>query len=83
MGAAPDPRLGGRDAMTAPLSSAAIGLMGGWDKGQKPGTITSSVLLTASDVAIQQKGAVWAGDIEVVFSLRSADGKELHRHHQG
>jgi VWFA-related protein len=72
-----------RDALTTPLASSAIGLMGGWEKGQKPGTITSSVLLTASDVAIQQKGAVWGGDIEVVFSLRSADGKELQSARQG
>lgn len=72
-----------RDAMTSPLASAAIGLMGGWEKGPKPGTIAGTVLLAAADLAIQQKGNVWAGDIEIVFSLRSADGKELQSARQG
>ena len=72
-----------RDAVTSPLSSSAIGMMGGWEKGQKPATINASVLLTASDLAIQPKGATWTGDIEVIFSLRSAEGKDLQSAHQG
>jgi VWFA-related protein len=72
-----------RDATTSPLPSAAIGLMGGWENGPKPGTIHATALLTAADVAMLQKGNIWTGDIEIVFSLRSVDGKELQSVRQG
>ncbi len=68
-----------REALVNPLSVDGIGLMGGLQKVDqpKPGGLRATVLISAADLELQQNGDHFDGELEVVLSPRSADGKDL------
>jgi VWFA-related protein len=89
--AVPEPKIGDaqrldaiRSALVNPLASGAIGLMGGFEKSDQPkaGSLRTTVIISASDLQLQHQGDQWTGDLEVILTARSADGKDRGTVHQ-
>jgi hypothetical protein len=52
--------------------------MAGFEKVDQPkaGSIRTTVVISGRDILLQQNGGQWTGEVEFIFTLRSADGKE-------
>lgn len=65
------------DALLSPLQAAGIGLTAGTEKGEKAGSLRIGVAIEPRDLALEQKDGKWAAALDLVFSQRSAEGREL------
>ena len=67
-----------KQALLSPLEASGIGLMAGFEKVDqpKPGSIRTTVVISGRDLALQQNGGQWTGELEFIFTPRSADGKD-------
>jgi len=68
-----------REALANPLAVDGISLMGAYEKTDqpKPGSLRATVVISAADLALQHTGDQFTGELEVVMTPRSADGKDL------
>jgi VWFA-related protein len=67
-----------RQMLVNPLTVDGIGLMAAYEKVDqpKPGSIHTTVVISAADLALEQNGGQWTGEVELVLTPRSADGKD-------
>ena len=73
-----------KEALLSPLESSGIGLMAAVEKVDqpKPGSIRATLVISGRDLALQQNSGQWTGELEFIFTPRSADGKDRGTVHQ-
>jgi VWFA-related protein len=67
-----------RYALASPLEADGIGLMAAYEKSDQPkaGSLRATVVISGSDLSLQQNGDQWTGELELILSPRGADGKD-------
>lgn len=66
-----------RDALLSPLQASGIGLTAGTEPGDKAGSLRIGVAIEPRDLALEQKDGKWSAALDLVFSQRSPEGREL------
>jgi VWFA-related protein len=66
-----------REALQGPLQASAIGLTAGSEKGDQPGSLRVVVSIEPRDISLEQKDGKWNAVLDLAFSQRSSDGREL------
>jgi VWFA-related protein len=66
-----------RRALVNPLPVDGIGMLGAYEKDQpKAGSLRVTVVISGHDIALQASGDQMTGEVELVVTPRSADGKD-------
>jgi len=68
-----------REALANPLPVDGISLMGAYEKTDQPqpGSLRATVVIAAGDLVLHHDADQFTGELEVVLTPRSADGKDL------
>lgn len=67
-----------KQALLSPLEASGIGLMAALENVAEPkaGSLRATLVISGSDLALQQNAGQWTGEFEFIIMPRSADGKD-------